>query len=83
MSERTFVSLRRLWPEPTSKMSGVKGAGWESKDLVENFLHDAICFDVPHHKTTSLRYHPTHAIPLQRAQEIIAQDWYACYEDID
>ena len=73
---------RNLWPEPTNKMPGVNGSGWETKDLVETFLHDAICFDVPNHKKTSQKYHPSRSIPLQRAQEIIAQDWYACYQDI-
>jgi hypothetical protein len=71
-----------LWPEPTSRTPGVNGAGWETKDRVECFLHDAICFEVPNHKTTSQKYHPTRLIPLQRAQEILAQDWYACYEDM-
>jgi hypothetical protein len=73
---------RNLWPEPTNKMPGVNGAGWGTKDLVESFLHDAICFDVPNHKTTSQRYHPSHSIPLQRAQEILAQDWYGCFENM-
>ena len=50
---------RNLWPEPTNKMPGVNGAGWESKDIVESFLHDAICFDVPNHKKTSRNYHPS------------------------
>src|SRR5579862_3702549 len=61
---------RNLWPEPTNKMPGVNGGGWETKDLVENFLHDAICFDVPNHKKTSQKYHPSRSIPLQRAQQI-------------
>jgi hypothetical protein len=73
---------RNLWPEPTNKTPGVNGAGWESKDLVESFLHDAICFDVPNHKTTSQKNYPSRSIPLQRAQEILAQDWYACYEQM-
>ena len=63
-------------------MPGVNGAGSETKDIVENFLHDAICFDIPNHKRTSQKYHPSHSIPLQRAQEILARDWYACYADI-
>jgi len=73
---------RNLWPEPTNKMPGVNGGGWETKDLVENFLHDAICFDVPNHKKTSQKYHPSRSIPLQRAQQILAQDWYSCYEQM-
>ena len=64
------------------KMPGVNGAGWESKDLVESFLHDAICYDVPNHKRTSQKYHPMRSVPLQRAQEILAQDWYECYQEI-
>ena len=56
---------RNLWPEPTNKMPGVNGAGWESKDIVESFLHDAICFDVPNHKKTSRNYHPSRSMTLQ------------------
>ena len=29
---------------------------WESKDLVESFLYDAIYFDIPNHKTIA-KYH--------------------------
>src|SRR5262249_27570901 len=50
---------RNLWPEPANKMVGVNGAGWEAKDVVEVFLHDAICFDIPNHKRTSPKYHPS------------------------
>jgi hypothetical protein len=51
------------------------------KDSVENHIHDEICFDVPNAKMSSLKrkYPPTVSITLQRGQEILASDWYACY----
>jgi hypothetical protein len=51
------------------------------KDTVENHVHDEICFDIPNAKMSSLRkkYPPTVSITLQRGQEILATDWYACY----
>jgi hypothetical protein len=51
------------------------------KDTVENHVHDEICFDIPNAKMSSLRkkFPPTVSITLQRGQEILAMDWYACY----
>ncbi len=52
--------------------------GARQKDLVEGFIHDEICFDIPNHKKNSNI--PAHiSITLQRGQEILAGDWYACY----
>jgi len=51
------------------------------KDEVENHVHDEICFNIPNAKLTSLRkkFPPKVSITLQRGQEILATDWYACY----
>ena len=51
------------------------------KDMVENHIHDEVCFDIPDAKMSSLhkKFPPTVSISLQRGQEILATDWYACY----
>jgi len=51
------------------------------KDEVENHVHDEICFHIPNAKMSSLKkkYPPTVSITLQRGQDILATDWYACY----
>jgi hypothetical protein len=51
------------------------------KDAVENHIHDEICFNITNAKMSSLRkkYPPTVSITLQRGQEILATDWYACF----
>ena len=56
-------------------------AGSLEKDTVENHVHDEICFDMPNAKMSSLRkkFPATISITLQRGQEILATDWYACY----
>jgi Bacterial SH3 domain len=70
-----------LWPEPyNTKIDGVV-VGARQKDKVENFIHDEICFDIPNHKKNSNI--PAHiSITLQRGQEILATEWYACYLSI-
>jgi hypothetical protein len=55
--------------------------GAHQKDVVETFFHDEVCYDIPNSKRTS--YIPaTTSISLRRGQEILAGDWYACYEAI-
>jgi|GEM_PF-1080101 hypothetical protein len=56
-------------------------AGSLEKDVVENHIHDEICRDIPNAKLSSFRkkFPPTVTITLQRGQEILATDWYACY----
>ncbi len=51
------------------------------KDVVENHIHDEICRDIPNAKLSSYRkkFPPTVTITLQRGQEILTTDWYACY----
>jgi hypothetical protein len=55
--------------------------GAHQKDIVEGFIHDEICRDIPHAKKNS-HIPATRAITLNRSQEILASDWYACYQAI-
>lgn len=72
---------RNLWPEPyTTRVSGtIMGA--RQKDVVEGYLHDEICYDVPGSKKNSCILATT-SITLKRGQKILAGNWYACYEAI-
>ena len=70
-----------LWPEPYNTHVGGAIMGARQKDVVEAFIHDEICYDIPGSKKNS--YIPaTTSITLRRGQEILASDWYACYESI-
>ena len=72
---------RNLWPEPYNTHVGGAIMGARQKDVVEAFIHDEICYDIPGSKKNS--YIPaTTSITLRRGQEILARDWYACYESI-
>jgi hypothetical protein len=72
---------RNLFPEPFNTHVGGVIMGAHQKDVVEGFIHDEICYDIPHAKKNS--YIPaTTSITLKRGQEILAVDWYACYESI-
>jgi len=75
------IDPRNLWPEPYNSRLGRVIMGAHQKDVVEAFIHDEICYDIPNSKKTS----PIPAntpITLKRGQEILAGDWYACYEAI-
>lgn len=52
------------------------------KDLVENHIHDEICFGIPGAKMSAYnkKYPPTVSITLRRGQQILATDWYSCYQ---
>ena len=55
--------------------------GARQKDVVEAFVHDETLYGIPGSKRNS--YIPaTTSITLRRGQEILAGDWYACYESI-
>jgi hypothetical protein len=72
---------RNLWPEPYNTRAGGTIMGARQKDVVEAFIHDEICFGIPHSKKSS--YVPaTTSVTLRRGREILAGDWYACYESI-
>ena len=75
------VDPRNLWPEPYNTKIGWVVMGAHQKDVVEGFIHDEICYDIPGSKKNS--YIPaTTSISLKRGQQILASDWYACYESI-
>jgi hypothetical protein len=72
---------KNLFPEPYNTRVGGVIMGAHQKDVVEGFVHDEICHDIPNSKKNS--YIPaTTSITLKRGQEILARDWYACYESI-
>jgi hypothetical protein len=61
---------RNLLPEPYKTQIDGQTVGARQKDTVENYIHSAICFDVPGHKSHGT---PAHAsMTLQRGQEILA-----------
>jgi len=71
---------RSKWNKSNSVTIDVHPGSLE-KDLVENHIHDEICFGISDAKMSSLRkkFPPTISITLKRGQEILATDWYACY----
>jgi hypothetical protein len=72
---------RNLWPEPNNTRVGGTIMGAHQKDVVEAFVHDEICYDVPGARKNS--YIPaTTSVTLRRGQEILAGDGYACYVSI-
>jgi hypothetical protein len=72
---------RNLWPEPYNTKVGGTIMGAHQKDVVEGFIHDEVCHDIPGAKSNS--YIPaTISVTLRRGQQILAGDWYACYESI-
>jgi hypothetical protein len=74
------LNQRATWNRNNSNSAEVFPGSLE-KDIVENHVHDEICFDIPNGKMSSLRkkFPPTISITLQRGREILATDWYACY----
>jgi hypothetical protein len=68
---------RNLWPEPYKTQIDGETVGARQKDTVENYIHNAICFDVPGHQSHGTPAHSS--MTLRRGQEILAGDWYACY----
>ena len=73
------IDPRNLWPEPYNSRLGRVIMGAHQKDVVEAFIHDEICYDIPNSKKTSY-IQATTSITLKRGQQILAGDWYACYE---
>ena len=71
---------RNLWPEPYKTQIDGQTVGARQKDTVENYIHNAICFDVPGHKSHGTAAHAS--MTLQRGQAILAGDWYACFVTI-
>jgi len=72
---------RNLWPEPYNTKVGWVIMGAHQKDVVEGLIHGEICHDISNSKQTS--HVPANtSVTLKRGQEILAGDWYACYEAI-
>jgi uncharacterized protein YraI len=59
-------------------------AGSLEKDIAESHIHDEICFGIPNAKTSSYakKYPATLGVTLKRGQQILATDWFACYQKI-
>jgi len=59
-------------------------AGSLEKDVVESHIHDEICFAIPNAKTSGYakKYPATIAVSLERGQQILATDWFACYQSM-
>jgi hypothetical protein len=72
---------RNLWPEAYNTHVGGAIMGARKKDCVEAFVHDEICYDIFNSKKASF-VPATTSVTLKRGQEILAGDWYACYESI-
>ncbi len=64
---------KNLFPEPYNTQVGGVIMGAHQKDVVEGFIHDEICHDIPNSKKNS--YIPaTTSVMLKRGQAILAGD---------
>lgn len=79
MTQNERAKWNRENPDSTEVLPGAL-----EKDLVENHIHDEICFGIPDAKMSSFskKYPATVSVTLQRGQQILATDWYACYRNI-
>lgn len=79
MTQNERAKWNRENPGSTEVLSGAL-----EKDLVENHIHDEICFGIPDAKMSSFskKYPATVSVTLKRGQQILATDWYACYRNI-
>jgi Bacterial SH3 domain len=68
---------RNLWPEPYFTRIDGAPVGARQKDVVENYVRNAICFNFPAYVGHGMKAHAS--LTLKRGQEILAGDWYACY----
>jgi len=69
---------KNLWPEPYNTEVNGKTMGAHQKDVVEGYIHDEVCFAIPDSKRNS-KIPARISVTLQRGQEILVTDWYACY----
>jgi len=75
---------RNLWPEPWNLWVGTNDYGAHTKDLVESFIHDEVCYSIPNHRVNSKqKYRAKVSISLERGQAIIRNDWYACFQKME
>jgi len=79
MTQNERAKWNKENPDSTEVLPGAL-----EKDLVENHIHDEICFGIPNAKLSSFskKYPATVSVTLKRGQEILASDWYACYRNI-
>ena len=68
---------RNLWPEAYFTRIDGKPAGARQKDVVEGYVRNAICFHVAGYVSNGAKANIS--VTLQRGQQILTGDWYACY----
>jgi hypothetical protein len=51
------------------------------EEVVEGIIYNEICYDISFSKKNS-HIPATTSVMLKRGQEILAGEWYACYESI-
>jgi uncharacterized protein YraI len=71
---------RARWNKTHGTSTAVQPGSLE-KDLVENHIHDEICFGIPNPKLSGYakKYPATVGVTLERGQQILTTDWFACY----
>ena len=79
LTQNERAKWNRENPDSTEVLPGAL-----EKDLVENHIHDEICFGIPDAKMSSFskKYPATVSVTLKRGQQILVTDWYACYRNI-
>lgn len=79
MTQNQRVLWNKRHPGSTAVLPGAV-----EKDVVENHIHDEICFGIPNAKMSNYakEYPPALSITLKRGQEILARDWYECYRNM-
>ena len=77
MTQNQRHAWNRAHPNATTIL-----AGSLEKDVVESHIHDEICFGIPNVKESNYakKYPATVAVTLKRGQQILATDWFACYQ---
>ena len=68
---------RNLWPQPYFTRIDGKVAGARQKDVVENYIRNAICFGMAGYESHGVAAHGS--MSLKQGQETLTGDWYACY----
>jgi hypothetical protein len=73
---------RNLYPEAYNTEVNGRRVGAHEKDAVENYVHNGICREIPDAKFSS-GPKPPHSLSLEQGQQILARDWYACYQHLN
>jgi hypothetical protein len=79
MTQDQRYAWNRTHPNATTIL-----AGSLEKDVVENHIHDEICFGIPNAKMSNYakKYPATVGVTLKRGQQILSTDWFACYQNV-